>query len=315
MKIFILIGWLCLSVITSAQTTETYYDFYWKTCDPALARYYSTIQKTDSGWLRYDYFVTGPTLQMQALYADKDCKVKNGHAFYYHANGQLQAKGKFLNDKREGIYTRYHSNGMMSDSGFYHNDNSIGTRYRWHSNGYAADSITRLNDSLEVQVSWFENGSPDAAGYLLNNKLHSKWKYWHRNGAPAGEEVYDKGRVISKTYFNEDGSAQPDTSLANSDAYFTKGGPEGWRRYLEKNVRWPENYQLTNATQVTVGVMFCIDETGKVGDVEVYVPFHSVFDKAAEKIIRNSPVWKPAMRNNRKQKSWYRQPLTFVNVD
>ncbi|HNR16733.1 MAG TPA: energy transducer TonB [Chitinophagaceae bacterium] len=315
MKNFILIITQCIAVTLTAQTTEAYYDFFWKPCEPGLARFYSTVQKTDSGWLRHDYFITSSTLQMRALYADKECKIKNGEAVYFHANGQLQARGRFVNDKREGIYTRYHPNGMMSDSGFYQNDNSTGIRYRWHSNGYVADSITRVNDSTEVQVSWFDDGSINAAGYLLNNELNGKWKYWHRNGTAAGEEVYDKRKVISKTYYNEDGSAQPDTALANSDAVFKNGGQQGWRRYLEKNVRWPENYQLVNTTQVTVGVSFSIDENGKVGDVELYVPFHPVFDKAAEEIIRKSPDWKPAMRNNRKTKAWYRQPLTFVNVE
>lgn len=315
LKIFILISVLFLSVVTTAQTTVTYYDYYWKPCEPGLARYYSTVQKTDSGWLRHDYFVAGPSLQMQALYSDKDCKIKNGYAAYYYANGQLQAKGRFVNDKREGVYTRYHSNGMMSDSGFYQGDKGIGTRFRWHRNGYMADSITRINDSMEVQVSWFDDGTANAGGYRLNNELHGKWNYWHINGTLAGEEMYDRGRVISKTYYNEDGTTQPDTALANSDAVFKNGGIQGWRRYLEKNTRWPEKYELQNTTQVTVGVLFCVDEQGKITEAETTVPFHPVFDSAALNIIRKSPAWKPAMRNNRKIKSWYQQPVTFVQEE
>jgi hypothetical protein len=50
----------CLVFCTqaAAQRTELYSDYNWKPCEPLEARFYSTIQKTDSGWLRNDYFIS-----------------------------------------------------------------------------------------------------------------------------------------------------------------------------------------------------------------------------------------------------------------
>lgn len=302
---------LLTPVLCSGQKTEEYYDFYWKPCEPGMARFYSTVEKTDSGWLRHDYFINSGQLQMRALYNEKDCKTQNGYSVYYHANGQLSIAGKRVNGMREGVCVQYHYNGMMADSAFYHQDKVTGTHIRWHRNGFMADSIAIINDSTSVQISWFDNGNISAAGYWAGDQRHGKWKFYHSNGVPAGEEVYNKGRVISKNYFQQDGTPQPDTAKANAVPRFKSGGDDGWRRYLENNARWPDGYELVNTNTVTVGVSFCVDEEGKIIEVEMWVPFNPVFDDIALDIIRSSPAWKPAVRNNRKVKFWFRQPLTF----
>lgn len=304
---------LLLTTVCPAQKTETYYDFYWKPCEPAAARFYGTTEKTDSGWLRKDYYLNSSkaTLQMQALYEDADCKVQHGFAVYYYANGKVSAEGRRVHGKREGVCVSYYSNGMMSDSAYWHNDVPLASRFRWYPDGSMGDSITRINDSTTVQISWWEDGTPKAAGYLRNDNLHGKWKFFHRNSQLAAEEVYDNGKVISKNYFNEDGTAQPDTAKANREASFAKGGMDGWRRYLENKIHWPERYKLVNTSMVTVGISFCVNEEGKITEVETWVPFDPVFDNEAMDIIKKSPPWQPALWHNIKIKAYRRQPLTF----
>jgi antitoxin component YwqK of YwqJK toxin-antitoxin module len=159
-------------------------------------------------------------LQMRALYEDKDCKVQHGYSSYYYANGRIQSFGRRNHGKREGVCVLYYSDGMMLDSATYHDGVPVGSRFRWHRNGYLSDSTVHLNDSMDVQVNWFDNGAPFSGGRFLNGKMHGIWKFYHRNGKLAGEEIYDKGFVVSKTYYNEDGSLQPDTAKANIDAVF-----------------------------------------------------------------------------------------------
>jgi TonB family protein len=292
-----------------------YYDYSWKPCEPGTARFYSVVSKTDSGWLRQDYYINSMQLQMQALYEDSDCKIYNGNAAWYYANGIPSAIGRYSHNKQEGICVRYHPNGMIADSATYRDGKPEGIRLLWHRNGYMSDSIAHINDSTDVQVSWFDDGSLSAAGYLVNGKRHAKWKYYHRNENLAGSIVFDKGIVLSAEYFNVDGSSQPDTSKANMEAGFKNGGIDGWRKYIVKNTHWPHGLKLKNTTLVTVVISFVINEEGKPEDVEVYVPFHPEFDKAAEDIIRKSPVWKPAIAQNRKVKQVFRQPVTFLQEE
>ena len=99
-----------------SQSTK-FYDFNWEPCDIAQASFFSIAEKTDSGWLRKDFFIGTKTLQMVALYKDSLNKIYNGNVSYYYANGNLDAIGRYEEGKKEGLYLRYHPNGMMMDSG------------------------------------------------------------------------------------------------------------------------------------------------------------------------------------------------------
>jgi len=314
MKFFLLVFSFIISLAAFTQKKEAYYDFFWKPCAPEAARYYTTIEKTDSGWLRNDYYVSTQKLQMQGLYEDESCKIKNGNCYYYYANGIPSITGRYIHGKREGVCVSYHSNGMMSDSGMYSNGKLVDKAFKWHSNGYMADSISKLNDSTYVEVGWFDDGAIAYAGYNFNGKKHSKWKYYHHNGQLSSSETYEMGKMLSAEYFDEAGKQLTDTSSVNQEATL-KGGDAAWRKYLEKNLYWPSGLKFTTAAEVTVGISFVIDENGKVTDVEVYMPFHDEFDKIALKIIRNSPQWIPAVSHNRKIKAYRQQPITFSQTE
>lgn len=296
--------------ISLAQKTEAFYDFFWKPCAPENARYYTTIEKTDSGWLRQDYYVSTGKLQMRALYEDQACKIKNGNSIYFHANGNPSIVGRYIHGKQSGICISYHSNGMMLDSALFQNGEVVDKRFRWHRNGYLSDSINRVNDSTYVQVGWFDDGSLAYAGHIVKEMEEGKWKYYHHNGELSSLEIYKKGKIISVEYYDETGKLQTDTTAVNREATL-KGGEAAWKKYLEKNLYWPTGLKFTTAADVTVGVSFTIDENGKVLDAEVSMPFHEEFDKIALKIIKNSPQWLPATAHNRKVKAYRRQPITF----
>lgn len=314
MKIFQLTFLLIACYSCIAQKTESYYDFYWKPCPAENASYYSTVEKTDSGWLRHDYYIQARRLQMQALYKDEACDIPNGNCNYYYANGIPSSIGKMIGRKQEGICVSYHYNGMISDSALFHNGEIVSNRFRWHSNGYMSDSIARVNDSMHVQVGWFDDGSPAYAGYLLYGKQTGKWKYFHRNGQLSSTELYKEGKVINAEYFDENAAKLTDTSGVNREAQF-KGGETAWKKYLEKKLYWPVSLQFKTSGYVTIGVSFAVDENGKVTDAYVSLPFHESFDKIAMEIINNSPAWQPAISHNRKVKAWRTQPVTFVQPD
>jgi len=315
MKIYHLLPALLLCYSATAQKTETFYDYYWKPCGAEEARYFGTVEKTDSGWLRNDYYVSTKRLQMQALYEDEACKIQNGNSIYYYANGYASATGRYVHGKREGVCISYHSNGMISDSSLFHNGLVVDKRFGWHPNGFISDSVNRINDSTCVEVGWFDDGNLAYAGYLLNdNKQEGKWKYYHHNGQLSSVELYAHGKLISAGYFDESGKPQTDTSSVNRESNF-KGGEAAWIRWLEKKLYWPAHLEFTTPGSVTVGISFVIDENGKVTDAEVSMPFHDAFDKIALNIIKSSPPWQPAVAHNRKVKAYRRQPVTFVQPD
>ena len=311
MKYLVFILTTIISISAAAQKKTAFYDFYWKPTAVDQARFYSVTEKTDSGWLRRDYYINGMQIQMEALYKDSACTIQHGHAYYFHPNGKPSIIGSKTDDKLNGVCVSYYSNGMLADSATYKNNIPVGCRYSWHRNGFMSDSTGHANDSMDVQITWYDDGAISSAGYWLKNKKQGKWQYWHRNGNLAGLELYNHGKLIDRQYFEPDKSLQPDTAKANSAATFKKGGSEGWKKYVARSSYWPPNTKLVNTNSVTVGVQFTINEEGKPENIEIYCPFLPQFDNAAIDIIKTSPAWNPAIAQNRKIKTTLRQPITF----
>lgn len=297
--------------LSAQNITTNFYDYRWRPCEVPKARFYSTVENTDSGWLRNDYFLSTQRLQMSALFKDSACKIKNGNAIYFFADGRLEASGRYINNKKEGIYISYHYNGMMSDSGNYHNGKIIGYKMGWHPNGFISDSTESKNDSTLIDATWFDNGNPSAYGVYINNKKHGKWHYFHRNGKEASVEMNDHGKVTEVVYFNEDGAVLKDTAMANREAVY-KNGEKDWSKYLYGKIYWPSEYKLINTDTADVMSLFTIDEEGKVTDYYIEVPYHQLIDKIAIDALKNCPAWKPAIDHNRRIKAYRRQPLTFI---
>ena len=101
-----------------------------------------------------------------------------------------------------------------------------------------------------------------------------------------------------------------DTSNRDKGAIF-KGSEIKWRNFLENNLEFPRHIKLVNTDIITVVLNATIDEEGNVGDVYVEIPFHPEFDDEALRVMKKSPKWTPAIKNNRKIKSYIRQPISF----
>ncbi len=293
----------------SGQQLHMFYDYQWKPCDPGQARFVSEVIKTDSGWLRYDYFVSTHKLQMKGLYEDSSSKMANGFFYYYYANGMPEQFGKNVHNKKQGLWLSFYDNGAMQDSTVYEEGRPAGTSIGWHFNGYQQDSIVYNDDGTAVEVDWSTNGIPSAAGRWKYGKMDGPWQFFHNNGKLAAQEVYDTGKLVSAAYFDREGSVQ-DSAAAGKSAEF-QGGQKGWQNFLYRNIYFPDQYRITNAETVTVVIAALIDEDGNIQDPYIKVPFNKAFDDIALKVFKRSPRWLPAVRHNHAVISGIIQPITF----
>lgn len=87
------------------------------------------------------------------------------------------------------------------------------------------------------------------------------------------------------------------------------GGIEKWRRYLIKNMRYPQE-AVDSEIQGTVLVQFIVDKDGAVSDV-VAVSGPELLRGEAVRVIRASGKWIPAEHNGRKVKAYRKQPVVF----
>ena len=294
-----------------AQKTEKFYDYQGKATDGPHARFYSIVERTDSGYHRLDYYVHNMSLQMEGWFEDSACKIRSGKFTYLYPGKLLESTGRYLHNKKQGLWLAYHPNGMMADSTVYIDGLPIGTSMAWYSNGIPSDSCVYNSDGSGVKVGWFDNGNPSYAGRLAPDyKRYGKWQYFHKNGQTSAFELYNHGNLVDKQYFDEAGQPVLDTTNKDRGASFV-GGTKAWLKYLDNHLYFPTDYTITNSDEAALVITLTIDEDGKTKDAFVSTPFYPPFEKIALGAIHASPKWQPAMNHNRRVSAVFRQPVVF----
>ena len=302
---------LIISSALTAQKDISYYDFQWKKCDVAHARFISVMEHTDSGWHRQDYYVQGQVLQMDGWYEDSACTIRNGKFIFGYPDKKIASVGRYAHNKREGLCISFHANGMMADSTYFEAGQAVGISIGWYQNGNQSDSCVYKPDGSGVEVDWFDNGKPSAAGrWATGHKRQGRWQFFHNNGQLSALELYDQGRLEQKQYYDENGQALTDTTNRDHKASFGKDST-AWLKYLQNNLMWPNGYKITNADVAAVIVDFIVDVDGSVKDAYISVPFFDVFHKEALRTIIRCPKWHPAVEHNRRVPEYMRQPVVF----
>lgn len=146
------------------KTVENWYDENWVASDAKLARYYSHLDNTDSGWFRKDMYVSTMKWQMTGLYEDKDCKQKNGIFRWYYPDGSLKSFGAYEHNKKKGLHLEFFADGSLKDSAFYADGKLRGVSSGWYKNGNQEYSYSLDENGNGVYTSWFDNGLPSSAG-------------------------------------------------------------------------------------------------------------------------------------------------------
>ena len=250
-----------------AQKIEHFYNYEWAASDLAHARFYSIIEHTDSGWHRINYYLHGPSLQMEGYYEDSACKKQNGKFTYAYPDRKIESTGRYLHGRKEGLWLRYHYNGVLADSTVYADGQPIGTSLAYYPNGMSSDSCVYSSDGSGVEVKWFSNGNPSSAGILAPDfKQHGRWQYFHENGKLSAIELYDHGKLVDRQYFDEAGQPLTDTTNHDKTASF-KGGTTGWLRYLNDHLYFPNDVHIVNSDEAALIISGTIDEDGNVKDL------------------------------------------------
>lgn len=128
----------------------------------------------------------------------------------------------------------------------------------------------------------------------------------------------DEGIVAPPNEKGTGEAVQPLQAQINNDTVFVKvempaefpGGIDAWRRYLERNLQYPDA-AVNDETQGVVRVQFVIDTEGNVSDVVALNDPGNGLAEEAVRIIARGPKWIPAEQNNRKVKYRHSQPIIF----
>jgi TonB family protein len=107
-------------------------------------------------------------------------------------------------------------------------------------------------------------------------------------------------------------------SKKDFDKVFTKteqmpifpGGADAWRKYLERNLQYPELAKIAKK-EGTVRVQFIVDDAGNLSEFNALDNPGGGLSEEAIRVIKNGPKWEPAMQNGRKVIARIVQKITF----
>lgn len=297
---------------TSAQKTiETWYNEKWEETHVQLARYYSHMDNTDSGWLRKDMYISTKQWQMVGLYEDKACTQKNGVFRFYYPNGSIKSYGAYDHNKKKALHVDFFNDGSVKDSAFYAEGHKTGTSAGWYQNGNPEYALTLDENGNGTYTSWFDNGQPSAAGRYKNfTQKNGRWQFFHKTGKVSAVELYDSGVLRSSQFFTEEGSPETDTSHI-VQSYSFPGGNKAWSKFISDNLYFPSNLDIKNGYRAVLLISATINEEGKVVDIEVDLPLHPQLDKIAIAALQKSPKWNPAKEHNRRIPARFTQIVSF----
>jgi TonB family protein len=323
---------LCLSA-RSSDTLAYYVNSSLKQEKAEIAHYYLNAIRTNEGWDVTTYYPIGKELHSRGRYLDDSFKKGDGFFNYYHANGQLQATGRYMQGSKTGLWLAYSSDGKLVDSTDYKENGKARYRYQWYENGAPAIITENGEDNSEKVTYLYRNGQVQcickfAAGHIKD----SIWTHYYRNGEISSRRVFRNDSLLSQKCFYETGKKKKCILSLNAfnegtfqNRYINDSG-EVIHRYTEEmpvpsvnindllanNIMYPVRARNANI-EGKVYVSFIVDEHGEMVDVRQLgnKTIGGGLDEEAVRVISAIPPWFPGRQNDIPVKVYFTFPVFF----
>eukprot|EP01035_Chromulina_nebulosa_P038302 gene38302-51727_t len=283
----------------STDTTTILYDYSWKVIENGYPAFFGRVWKEGNKWHKRDHYYPSGVMQMDGVYADKKLTVKDGLFTWYHDNGMMSDSCLYIGWQHEGTQITWDRDGNQTSIQHWSKNLPVDTAIWFNKEGgVTAVQITDSSGNGFYQQYLADGKTVQQKGALYNAKRTGKWFFRDNKGILGVEANYVLDSVISIKCFNEKG--EPETSkndcIVEKPAAFP-GGPDGWRRYLERNLYYPDDAQKAG-TQGIVRIQFTIDKDGSVSDVKILEAPSESLGRQGERLISKGPKWQPAIQYN-----------------
>lgn len=118
---------------------------------------------------------------------------------FYHTNGKVQARGQYVNDRREGFWRMYAEDGVLVESAIFSNNKLHGKRCFYFSNGNLLSVCTWVDSLREgPYVKYYPSGAKEIEANFHGDELNGQYKSWGDDGKLTSEGTYRAGVTVGK---------------------------------------------------------------------------------------------------------------------
>ncbi len=222
----------------------------------------------------------------------------------FYANGDVQMKGGFHNNKRDGIFIYYSDHHTYQSAGRYRDDRRIGKWENYYGNGqleseeyyregyflknyWDSTGVQQVKDGFGRVIKKYSNGIVAEEGVYRNGRQQDLWIGHHPDGQLYFEEYYINGRLTKGRSQNLQGK----NFVYDESSFFPT--PEVGRNKMEAYLL--EEANKTNAkVEGRVRLSFRVTPTSTITDIKVEKSLTIELDDRAKQILVNGPRWQPA---------------------
>lgn len=319
------------------DTTITFYDYWWKKCDKDVSHYYRIKYKDGNWWHTRDYYIQQNILQKEVTYSDDSLQVKQGMTYYFHPNGRLQKKVRYLDDKMEGMVKEYNADGRLIDSGLYKHGIPYKTRIKWDDKGNVIFKGVYDESGYGVgdETEYFEDGKLSSHGITREGfKRDSIWTFYTHEGIVSCQDLYDNGGRVGRMCYDKNGTLYTGTCDDQPAQFVEKSETINTRFSQRYGAMKESNYKISNTSSqsgladdagisqsgtydanfkfkkgTVIVLRMYVDEKGKMTNIEVVHKIHPQVDRMVIEIFDNISKFKPATNGNRPVKASFDFPM------
>jgi len=140
-------------------------------------------------------------------------------------------------------------------------------------------------------------------------KRNAMWTFTDEQNIVSQMVLYNADSVINIVNYNAEGKEENGDRFLEKPAMFA-GGKDGWRKFLERNFRFPAESAAANVNG-DARVQITIDKTGKISMMTLLDSPDYYTGQEALRLMRSSPNWEPARWHNRPIVYKFTQKITF----
>lgn len=140
-------------------------------------------------------------------------------AFFYHPNGYIAGKGKYVMKEKTGewcYYSDYLEDHLLMKC-TYHHGKPEGMSIKYHWNGEIAEKLEFIEGNKSgIWKQYYTDGTLSLESSYVNGKLNGEFRSWHTNGTREITGQYKNDtRIGLWHFFNKDGSLRKEIKYNN----------------------------------------------------------------------------------------------------
>lgn len=300
--------------------------------DATYYRVSSPLSDGTSKLLVQTYYRNGQIKSKTYCYSQL-CVQMDGYYISYHENGTKEEEGERVESAKSGVWNKWYDNGQQKETAAYVMGSKTGLWKTWHDNGQlkeVGETVGDWNTALHLQNKlisyWDKSGQQliidgngaiayyhedtlaiSSTGQYKNGFKIGVWKGYTKDNRLKYEETYKKDRVTGLSW-DEDGNEFNYDNLEEQPG--PNGGMAAFYKYVGKTMRYPNDARRLGL-EGRVFVQFEVDKNGELIQIKTIKGVGSGCDKEAERVVKNSPRWKPGKQRGQPVKVRMILPITF----